>query len=298
MSGLLGGRDPPQPASARANPLGRHHGGGGAPGRPRGDPCRERAAASLRLQPRQHPAQVGEGPVHRRRGRRGRRDRRGHGAPGARPDPGRVRAAAGRLRPLRGARRQDPRRSTTTWRTSRATSSMRWDFDHGDVDAAAAEADGDRRGHVLGPARRHPAPDRDPRHRSPRSTRDGHLTDVDPVPHGRSCTARSWPRRSGSTGARSRSSSLRWAETSGGKIDIDPHDFISALLARAASAGPVKIVMSREEEFVGTRTRQPIHFTLRTGRPAPTGTLLFRDAEIVSDNGAYDVLGIARPRTS
>ena len=75
----------------------------------------------------------------------------------------------------------------------------------------------------------------------------------------------------------------------GGKIDIDPHDFITVMLARKARR-PVKLVMSREDEFIGTRTRQPIHFKLRTGADAD-GNLLFRDAEIVSDNGAYNGWG-------
>jgi CO/xanthine dehydrogenase Mo-binding subunit len=75
----------------------------------------------------------------------------------------------------------------------------------------------------------------------------------------------------------------------GGKIDIDPHDFITVMLARQARR-PVRVVMSREEEFIGTRTRQPIHFRLRTGADAE-GNLLFREAEVVSDNGAYNGWG-------
>ncbi len=75
----------------------------------------------------------------------------------------------------------------------------------------------------------------------------------------------------------------------GGKIDIDSHDFITVLLARH-SGRPVRLALSREEEFTGTRTRQPIHFHLRTGADAE-GNLLFRDAEVVSDNGAYNAWG-------
>ena len=75
----------------------------------------------------------------------------------------------------------------------------------------------------------------------------------------------------------------------GGKIDIDAHDFITVMLARAAKR-PVKLAMTREEEFIGSRTRQPIHFELRTGASAD-GTLLFRHAEVVSDNGAYNAWG-------
>ena len=75
----------------------------------------------------------------------------------------------------------------------------------------------------------------------------------------------------------------------GGKIDIDTHDFITVMLARAAKR-PVKLAMTREEEFIGSRTRQPIHFKLRTGASAD-GKLQFRHAEVVSDNGAYNAWG-------
>lgn len=75
----------------------------------------------------------------------------------------------------------------------------------------------------------------------------------------------------------------------GGKIDIDAHDFITVMLARAARR-PVKLAMTREEEFIGSRTRQPIHFELRTGASAD-GTLQFRHAEVISDNGAYNAWG-------
>jgi CO/xanthine dehydrogenase Mo-binding subunit len=75
----------------------------------------------------------------------------------------------------------------------------------------------------------------------------------------------------------------------GAKIDIDAHDFIAAMLARA-SARPVRIAIDRVEEFTATRTRQPIHIRLRTGVTAD-GTLVFRDADIVSDNGAYNHWG-------
>ncbi len=75
----------------------------------------------------------------------------------------------------------------------------------------------------------------------------------------------------------------------GGKIDIDTHDFITVLLAKAAQR-PVKLVMTREEEFIGARTRQPIHFKLRTGADAE-GRITFRNAEVVSDNGAYNAWG-------
>ncbi len=75
----------------------------------------------------------------------------------------------------------------------------------------------------------------------------------------------------------------------GGKIDIDPIDFIAVLLARAARR-PVRVHFSREEEFIGSRVRQPMHFRMRTGADRE-GNLLFRDADVVSDNGAYNAWG-------
>ena len=163
---------------------------------------------------------------------------------------------------------------------------MRWDWDHGDVEAAAAEAAVIVEGTYSSPQAA-PAPIEthvviaafDP---------DDHLTVWSPVhmvfmyrKELADCLALDWqkitivqPPVGGSFG---------------GKIDIDPHDFIAVMLARAARR-PVRLVMSREDEFVGTRTRQPIHIRLRTGADAE-GNLLFRDAEIVSDNGAYNGWG-------
>jgi len=75
----------------------------------------------------------------------------------------------------------------------------------------------------------------------------------------------------------------------GAKIDIDPHDFITVMLAEATRR-PVKMSFSREDEFISTRTRQPIHFRMRSGADSH-GNLLFRDVDIVSDNGAYNGWG-------
>jgi xanthine dehydrogenase molybdenum-binding subunit len=163
---------------------------------------------------------------------------------------------------------------------------MRWDFDDGDVVAAAARAAVIVEGRYSSPQAA-PAPIEthvivasfDP---------DEHLTVWSPVhmvfmyrKELADCLGLDWrqvtviqPPVGGSFG---------------GKIDIDPHDFITVMLARQARR-PVRVVMSREEEFIGTRTRQPIHFRLRTGADAE-GNLLFREAEVVSDNGAYNGWG-------
>ena len=163
---------------------------------------------------------------------------------------------------------------------------MRWDFDHGDLAAAEAEAAVIVEGTYSSPQAAPAAIEThvviaafDP---------DGHLTVWSPVhmvfmyrKELADCLGLDWqqitiiqPPVGGSFG---------------GKIDIDPHDFITVMLARKARR-PVRLVLSREDEFIGTRTRQPIHFKLRTGADAE-GKLLFRDAEIVSDNGAYNGWG-------
>jgi len=164
--------------------------------------------------------------------------------------------------------------------------SMRWDFEDGEVDEAAARA-------AVIVEGRYSAPQAAP---APIETHvviasfapDGHLTVWSPVhmvfmyrKELADCLGLDWrritviqPPVGGSFG---------------GKIDIDPHDFIAVLLARAAGR-PVRLAMSREEEFIGLRTRQPMHFRLRTGADAE-GNLLFRDAEVVSDNGAYNGWG-------
>ncbi len=164
--------------------------------------------------------------------------------------------------------------------------SMRWDFEHGDVDAAAEQAAVIVEGMYSAPQAA-PVPIEthviiaafDPA---------GHLTVWTPV-HMAFMYRKELADCLG----------LDWREITviqppvggsfGGKIDIDPHDFITVMLARTARR-PVKLVMSREEEFIGTRTRQPIHFKLRTGADAE-GNILFRDAEVVSDNGAYNGWG-------
>ena len=164
--------------------------------------------------------------------------------------------------------------------------SMRWDFETGDVDAAAADAAVIVEGTYSSPLA---APGAIETHVVIASfDASGHLTVWSPV-HMVFMYRKELADTLG----------LDWSEITirqppvggsfGGKIDIDTHDFICVLLAKAAQQ-PVKLVMSREEEFIGTRTRQPIHFKLRTGADAD-GNLLFRDTEVVSDNGAYNAWG-------
>jgi CO/xanthine dehydrogenase Mo-binding subunit len=71
----------------------------------------------------------------------------------------------------------------------------------------------------------------------------------------------------------------------GGKCDFHFEAHVAAL-ARAAGR-PVKLTLSREEEFVTTdKVRHPMHIELTTG-VRNDGTILARRARIVLDSGAY-----------
>jgi 4-hydroxybenzoyl-CoA reductase alpha subunit len=78
----------------------------------------------------------------------------------------------------------------------------------------------------------------------------------------------------------------------GGKTDgIFPIDLCAALLSKKAGR-PVKIVNTREEEFMTSRRRHPFIITLKTG-VKKDGVLLAIDAKAIADGGAYNSLGPA-----
>lgn len=79
----------------------------------------------------------------------------------------------------------------------------------------------------------------------------------------------------------------------GSKLDIYPFEPICVFLARATRR-PVRLVFSREEEFLASPTRQPMSFTLRSGVKRD-GTLTFRDARTLHDNGGYTSWGATTP---
>jgi xanthine dehydrogenase molybdenum-binding subunit len=79
----------------------------------------------------------------------------------------------------------------------------------------------------------------------------------------------------------------------GSKLDIYPFEVICVFLARAAKR-PVKLVFSREEEFIASPTRQPVLLTLRSGCKKD-GTLTFRQVHTLHDNGAYTSWGATTP---
>ena len=75
----------------------------------------------------------------------------------------------------------------------------------------------------------------------------------------------------------------------GSKLDIYPFEPIAIFLAKATRR-PVKLVFTREEEFIASPTRQPVVLTLRSGAKKD-GTLTFRSVETLHDNGAYTSWG-------
>ncbi|WP_332670933.1 xanthine dehydrogenase family protein molybdopterin-binding subunit [Aromatoleum sp.] len=79
----------------------------------------------------------------------------------------------------------------------------------------------------------------------------------------------------------------------GSKLDIYPFEVICIFLARAAKR-PVKMVFTREEEFLASPTRQPVLLTLRSGC-RKDGTLTFRHVHTLHDNGAYTSWGATTP---
>jgi xanthine dehydrogenase molybdenum-binding subunit len=79
----------------------------------------------------------------------------------------------------------------------------------------------------------------------------------------------------------------------GSKLDVYPFEPICALLAKATQR-PVKLTFSREEEFINSPTRQPVEVRLRTG-VKNDGTLMFRDADCLLNNGAYTSWGPTVP---
>jgi xanthine dehydrogenase molybdenum-binding subunit len=79
----------------------------------------------------------------------------------------------------------------------------------------------------------------------------------------------------------------------GSKLDIYPFEPIAVHLARAAGR-PVRLLFDRREEFVSSPTRQPTEIHLRCGATRD-GTLTFRDASLIHDNGGRTSWGATTP---
>ena len=79
----------------------------------------------------------------------------------------------------------------------------------------------------------------------------------------------------------------------GSKLDVYPFEPICAFLAQKTRR-PVKLVFSREEEFIASPTRQPVRAHIRAGAKKD-GTLTFRDVNCLLNNGAYTSWGATVP---
>ena len=79
----------------------------------------------------------------------------------------------------------------------------------------------------------------------------------------------------------------------GNKLDTHCHDFIAIILAYMTKR-PVKILFSREEEFIGMVPRQPTIIEITQGCDE-NGKLTFREARALLDNGAYTSWGATTP---
>ena len=72
----------------------------------------------------------------------------------------------------------------------------------------------------------------------------------------------------------------------GGKLEMLPMDFAAVLLSKKAGGLPVKICLTREEEFSTTRRKHGMIYKVKTG-VKKDGTLLAITGEVLADGGAY-----------
>ncbi len=79
----------------------------------------------------------------------------------------------------------------------------------------------------------------------------------------------------------------------GTRLDVYPYELACVMLAKKTGR-PVKIVFTREEEFIASRNRQPMVIDLTTGADR-AGRLVARAARVICDNGAYNSWGVTVP---
>jgi len=79
----------------------------------------------------------------------------------------------------------------------------------------------------------------------------------------------------------------------GTRLDVYSYELACVTLAKKTGR-PVKIVFTREEEFINSRNRQPMIIDLSTGADR-TGRLVARVARVIADNGAYNSWGATTP---
>jgi len=75
----------------------------------------------------------------------------------------------------------------------------------------------------------------------------------------------------------------------GSKFELDSAQFCAALLSMKLCK-PVKIVLSREEEFTATKRRTPMYYFLKLGA-RKDGTMLAKEVRVLTEGGAYTSMG-------
>jgi len=75
----------------------------------------------------------------------------------------------------------------------------------------------------------------------------------------------------------------------GSKFELDSAQFCSSLLSMKLFR-PVKITLTREEEFMATKRRTPMFYYLRTG-VKKDGTFIAKEGRVFTEGGAYTSMG-------
>ena len=75
----------------------------------------------------------------------------------------------------------------------------------------------------------------------------------------------------------------------GSKFELDSAQFCASLLSMKLCQ-PVKIVLSREEEFTATKRRTPMYYYAKLGAKKD-GTLLAKEVRVITEGGAYTAMG-------
>jgi 4-hydroxybenzoyl-CoA reductase subunit alpha len=75
----------------------------------------------------------------------------------------------------------------------------------------------------------------------------------------------------------------------GSKFELDSAQFCASLLSMKVCR-PVKIILSREEEFTATKRRTPMYYYSRLGAKKD-GALLAKEVRVITEGGAYTGMG-------
>ncbi|HME44842.1 MAG TPA: molybdopterin cofactor-binding domain-containing protein [Syntrophorhabdales bacterium] len=75
----------------------------------------------------------------------------------------------------------------------------------------------------------------------------------------------------------------------GGKFELDGAQFCASILSMKCCK-PVKVIFSREEDFIASKRRTPMYYYVRTG-VKKDGTFCAREAKVFTNGGAYTGMG-------